>query len=176
MNREERLHTIGTTFDVDLGRDAVHVAVVSIEAPKRLTPGQHVDADGDTIKPPVGIVDPFLTDTIEEGEFFNLFLYPGTITSLTHNWSHPAFEQKQSEISAAEQWIREYAENLDVGYNDLVSSAEYYLEYGEMMCRGGVLEGISTDPEFWRQYAILKDIEEPTFKEAYESNFFTCSC
>lgn len=88
--------------DGDRRRDAVHVAVAPVTAGHRLTPGQHVglsadsyDVAGDT--PPhrrIGIVDPFLTAPVEEGQRFWLFLYPNSITGLRHIWSHPAFEAK----------------------------------------------------------------------------------
>ncbi len=82
----------------DRRRDAVHIAVVPMTAETELTPGQPVglsrsnDAEfaGATHKP-VGIVDPFLTVPVSPGQRFWLFLYPGTITSLRHVWTHPEF-------------------------------------------------------------------------------------
>jgi hypothetical protein len=76
------------------GRDAVHVAVVPMKAAVRLRPGCHVDRFGGTDYEPVGIVDPFLLQPVEPGQTFWLCLYPGTVTSLRHVWTHPAFEVK----------------------------------------------------------------------------------
>lgn len=80
-------------------RDAVHVAVAPVVAAQDLDPGAHVGIrdDGkaywcDPFAPPtVGVVDPFLTRRVKEGERFWIFLYPGTVTSLRHVWTHPAF-------------------------------------------------------------------------------------
>lgn len=76
-------------------RDAVHIAVAPVMAGERLEPGDHVgmirDAafrNADTI----GIVDPFLTQNVPHGARFFLFLYPNTITSLRHVWTHPTFQ------------------------------------------------------------------------------------
>jgi hypothetical protein len=85
---------IGTLIDGDAGRDAVHVAVAPTTAPRELQPGQHVDQHGNPEGPgviPVGIVDPFLREPVPPGRRFWLFLYPNTVTSLRHEWTHPAF-------------------------------------------------------------------------------------
>ncbi len=81
----------------DALRDAIHLAVAPVLAAEYLRPGQRVVlvggraqgvSDGD---PAVGVVDPFLTVAVREGQRFWLFLYPGTVTSLRHVWTHPAF-------------------------------------------------------------------------------------
>ena len=84
--------------DADRRRDAVHIAVVPVTADQPLSPGQHVGLthpDSAEMAGPcdnnIGIVDPFLVNDVKYGERFWLFLYPGTITSLRHVWTHPAF-------------------------------------------------------------------------------------
>lgn len=80
------------------GRDAVHVAVAAVTADTRLSPGQHIglvrtddmELVGPT-EPNIGIVDPFLTEDVEPGQRFWMFLYPDTITNLRHIWTHPVF-------------------------------------------------------------------------------------
>jgi hypothetical protein len=83
----------------DRRRDAIHVAVVAVQAATRVTPGQHVGlvqlGNVDLVGPcdqNIGIVDPFLTGAVEPGQQFWLVLYPGTITGLRHVWTHPAFQ------------------------------------------------------------------------------------
>lgn len=80
-------------------RDAIHIAVAPVIAGTPIRPGSHIRLtetglgvwasykDGETI----GIADPFLKEEIRRGERFWLFLYPNTITSLRHVWTHPAF-------------------------------------------------------------------------------------
>ncbi|MDY3553899.1 hypothetical protein R5W24_003013 [Gemmata sp. JC717] len=85
---------IGRLIDGDEGRDAVHVAIAPTTAPCELRPGQHVDPRGNPEGPgvvPVGIVDPFLREPVPAGRRFWLFLYPNTVTTLRHEWSHPAY-------------------------------------------------------------------------------------
>jgi hypothetical protein len=84
--------------DGDRRRDAVHVAVAPVTAAGRLAPGQHVGfvRPGDTElvgagETPIGVVDPFLRADVQPGQRFWLFMYPNTVTSLRHVWTHPAF-------------------------------------------------------------------------------------
>jgi hypothetical protein len=84
--------------DGDRRRDAIHIAVAPVTAAERLTPGQHVGliqkGDLELVGPCencIGIVDPFLAEDVQAGQRFWLFLYPGTVTSLRHIWTHPAF-------------------------------------------------------------------------------------
>lgn len=82
---------IGTILPAGVGRDAVHIAVAPAVAKSRMIPGQSVAADGSGFGTQVGIVDPFLPAPVEIGQRFFIFLKPGTITSLRHEWTHPAF-------------------------------------------------------------------------------------
>jgi hypothetical protein len=84
--------------DGDRRRDAIHIAVAPVTAAERLAPGQHVglveEGNLELAGPcdcNIGVVDPFLTQGVEPGQRFWLFLYPGTISGLRHVWTHPAF-------------------------------------------------------------------------------------
>ncbi len=84
--------------DGDRRRDAIHIAVAPVTAGERLAPGQHVGLvqEGNLelvglCDRNIGIVDPFLAEEVEPGQRFWLFLYPNTVTSLRHIWTHPAF-------------------------------------------------------------------------------------
>ncbi len=82
-------------------RDCVHIAIAPVVCAETiLLPGEHVGfVPGSTTHvftgigcyKCVGIVDPFLKEPIKNGERFYLFLYPNTVTSLRHVWTHPAF-------------------------------------------------------------------------------------
>ncbi|MGF1581553.1 MAG: hypothetical protein ACFCD0_19675 [Gemmataceae bacterium] len=84
--------------DGDRRRDAIHIAVAPVTAADRLAPGEHVGLleEGNIelvgfCDETIGIVDPFLTQDVEPGQRFWLFLYPNTITGLRHVWTHPTF-------------------------------------------------------------------------------------
>lgn len=87
---------LGQIITTEQHRDAIHVAVAPVKAGMPLWPGSHVElVDGvamQTNGKAIGIVDPFLKARVADGETFWLFLYPGTITSLRHEWAHPAFD------------------------------------------------------------------------------------
>lgn len=94
---EQYVPNLGQTPAADARRDAVHVAVAPVVAGQRLSPGEHVGFGGNGLvypgmSPVIGVVDPFLVETVKPGQRFWLYLYPGTVTSLRHVWSHPAFK------------------------------------------------------------------------------------
>lgn len=101
---EQYTPNLGQTPSRDARRDAVHIAVIPVVATHTLYPGHHVgiNESGCAYAPnydyrsdkTIGIVDPFLGGGVNKGEQFWLFLYPGTITSLRHVWTHPAFTAK----------------------------------------------------------------------------------
>lgn len=77
---------IGKLQDENAQRDAIHIAVAPVVAGGDLLPGESIGLVNGTAKPvtsPIGIVDPFLKDTVLKGERFLMFLYPNTITSIT---------------------------------------------------------------------------------------------
>lgn len=87
----------------DRQRDAIHIALAPVEAAEKLSPGQHVGFvySNDTnhvgsVSETIGIVDPFLTQDVQPGQRFWLFLYPNSVTGLRHIWSHPAFHAAAS--------------------------------------------------------------------------------
>lgn len=83
-------------------RDAIHVAIIPVTANSVLFPCQQiglVESGGPDVvvdagvANPIGIVDSFLAKDVQKGERFYLFLFPGTVTSLRHVWTHPVFEE-----------------------------------------------------------------------------------
>jgi hypothetical protein len=127
MNTHPNLGEIITTSH---NRDAIHVAVAPVTAGEWLVPGTHVRiaASGLAIPGPrgecVGIVDPFLRQHVLVGERFWLMLYPGTITSLRHAWSHPALPEETGAVggdkAASEAWLLRFCEEHGLQYNDVL--------------------------------------------------------
>lgn len=185
---KDAVATMGGLLPDDAGgRDAVHVAVFSAHSAVPLFPSQRVaivsSGEQDTEVSPLGeccgIVDPFLMTAVKPGERCWIYLYPRTITALSHRWSHPAFEVTAAVYVApsrkltSEKWIREYADRLNLAYVDLMDGAAEWLRDGEWLCQGGKLEGESTSDEFWSHYGIVtQTLVAPDKRE----NFFTCAC
>lgn len=91
---------LGKLIETPQQRDAVHIAIAPVVATMKLHPGQEIGFvdDGNvrvgTVAAPLGIVDPFLKHPVNPEQSFYMFLFPNTITSLRHNWTHPAFSQE----------------------------------------------------------------------------------
>lgn len=94
---------LGKPIDGPAFRDAIHVAVFPAFAEVPLNPGDALwlmgPRAGDAYK--VGVcsrraadafVDPFLADPLPPGAKFYACLRPGTVTSLRHVYTHPAFQ------------------------------------------------------------------------------------
>ena len=141
-----------TIKDDDETRDAVHVAVLSCCSNYYLRPGDPIDLEltdeGYYAVPSkgkgVGIVDPFLANNINAGVGFYVLLYPGTITSLKHYWTHPDIptsvkweepEQEATEpepeisIEQSEQWMEEFAkEHLGTNKQDAIELGDRFYD------------------------------------------------
>lgn len=185
----DALETLGTLIDENAGRDAIHLAVEPIIAGEPLMPGWHVGlkegkaVTDDAVKK-VGIVDPFLKKNILRGERFWLIVYPRTITSLRHVWSHPDFQDEPTvelsvRINPSEQWIRDFAARVGLKYDILMQGARDWVEdkkqggYGEYLCFGSLLDGEYVPDEFWDHFQVVEGI---AVEEIHRGSFFTCSC
>lgn len=98
-------------------RDAVHVAIAPVTATEELRPGQDigfVEGSLELVGPVncIGIVDPFLKHGVRMGQRFWMFLYPQSIISLRHDWTHPAFVPSAVR-DESEAWLRAYAVRLN---------------------------------------------------------------
>lgn len=175
-------------------RDAVHVAVVPMTAQVALKPGDHVDANGGFDGEPVAVVDPFLMDGPAKGQRFWGFLFPNTITSLRHEWVHPAFpvvgEQPQFSCTKedSEEWLRSFCRDNDCPDFDVVIAAatdkpvsnrwpQYYeIAYrndGEYLHFNGSGAHAAIPPEFWDHVENYTGVKIPREKRA---TGFSCSC
>lgn len=73
---------IGKIIEGEAGRDAIHVPVLPMLAVRVMQPGERLKN---------GVVDPWLDEPIQPGQWYYLWIKPGTVTSLEHVWRHPAF-------------------------------------------------------------------------------------
>ena len=179
---------LGKPITTPQQRDAIHVAVVPVRANERLYPAQAVGVlNGERAfsgGPHVGIVDPFLTHPVVEGDTFWLFLFPGTVQSIRHEWTHPAFPAQAPPVTAAdvpdkvasELWLRGYAKNVspyddaETAYTNLLAG----LRRGELFYHGMDLHqrGDVDDEEGLKHHAEVVlgiKIDFGTFS-------FSCSC
>lgn len=111
-------------------RDAVHVACVAVKANGSLKPGQHVgvkDGVAHQHLTHIGVIDPFLKENVRAGELCWLFLYPGTITSLRHCWTHPSFPEEAVAASPnvdSVRFLEQLAERRGQSYAELMELLE----------------------------------------------------
>lgn len=166
-------------------RDAVHIAVVPVVAKNRLLPGAHVCVDAGVAflgKNPLGVVDPYLRRPVEAGERFYLFLYPRTVTSLRHVWTHPAFLSEEAEatvnmLSASDSvtWLKEVASRFQIDYEELVHRAATGggVTFGTESYRD-MFDDAKEEGAFWHHLEIVTGQH---YSDAHRSNtFFSCSC
>jgi hypothetical protein len=77
---------VGQILTGPAGRDAIHVPVIPMVATRVMQPGERTAN---------GCVDPFLDKPVQPGERYYLWVRPGTVTSLRHVWSAPAFPEEK---------------------------------------------------------------------------------
>lgn len=191
---KDAVATMGAILPDDAGgRDAVHVAVFSAVSAERLVPSQDVaiaqhgdvDTTVSSAGKAVGIVDPYLTRPVTPGQRFWVYLYPRSITGLSHRWSHPAFEEGNtvyappSQALQSEQWMRKYADEIGDDYSSLMRGADAWVQGGDYYYgpdQGGyhgLFEGVSLHDDFWDHYERIRGVKVDQDKR---ERFFTCSC
>jgi len=185
----DALATLGTIIDDAAKRDAIHLAVIPVVAGSRLEPGAHITVTNGVAEyaddpDAIGIVDPFLKNPARKGQRFWCVLYPRTINSLRHVWTHPAFpdEPAVSDVDdndevppgilaarkqQSEQWLRRFCDRSDCpSYETVIAMAAA----GDMTARGSSASGEIPD-EFWTHAEIVlgRKLED-------RPSYFSCSC
>lgn len=178
---------LGELIDETQQRDAIHIAIAPVVAAdgEKLYPGQDIGfvQTGDTsrvgaVSRPIGIVDPFLKRPVYQGDRFWMFLYPQTITSLRHDWTHPAFSPHQAstltnEQARSQQWIEDYAGKIGVVPSELIANAKDWVKHEEFWSQGDRFEGLDLPTEFWSHYENVTGEKVPSDKR---QSFFSCAC
>ncbi len=181
---------LGKLIDSYQQRDCIHIAVAPVFAVIRLAPGQDVGLVGENeVGPsenPIGIIDPFLKQMILPRQRCWLFLYPGTVTAMRHEWKHPSFAAVLAGEPAAandsktmsRKWLEEFAKTLgyDMDYETMMNAAARVLTSDDRLVQDGSeswRDGFcGHEREFWRHYEIVTGQKV----EDHEQAIFCCSC
>lgn len=128
----DALDTLGTlSLEETASRDAIHIAVEPVLSDEILYAGQFIGIENGKAstkaKKLLGIVDPFLTGAIYPGNKFWMLVFPRTITSLRHVWSHPDFNEElkipsfPQGVSGAKSWLQNWCKSTgDITYEELI--------------------------------------------------------
>jgi len=190
----DKIPKLGQLITDEQHRDAVHIAVAPVIAGMTLKPGDRIgftdNGDAYTVvknaKKTIGIVDPFLHEkAVYVGDRFYMFLFPNTITSLRHEWTHPEFEHEDALASveptlyklkgavAEEKWVSDFADGIGSTYAEIMQGADDYIKSGDYLVRGGTFEGYSIPDEFWDNYEAIKRTQ---IRREDRGSFLSCSC
>jgi hypothetical protein len=172
---------LGQIIDGDQQRDAIHIAVAPVIARELMMPGTHVGLYEGRATPlsdnPIGIVDPFLPSAVKRGQQFWMFLYPNTITSLKHIWTHPAFSAEEAVLTeklAAEAWLKDYAKRNYTEYDYLIECAKT----GDDICFGNEQDDLNSDAglrqKFWDSLELVTGQKMTNEQRSIE--WFRCAC
>ncbi len=159
---------LGESPEEHQGRDAVHIAVMPVTAAHNMRPGAHVGLDkngeaSEAASPLIGIIDPYFgtgmldmlrqlgVDTaIAKGARHWLLLYPNTITSLSHVWSHPVVDDvapKSEPVAlgkaASVAWLEGYVARtcpyyMPGEYHDQPTLHDAYLLFMQRVAEGEI--------------------------------------
>lgn len=181
---------IGNKITGTASKDAIHIAVVPLKAYSKMYPGDSfvLLENGSNVAVPViknnneaiGIVDPFLQTTVEEGESFWGFIKPGTVTGMRHEWQHPAFggivkTDIKVDITESEEWIQMFCDQWNFDYDTLIQEA---INGGYIVADGIDLHcayELGEDHDlFWKHLEIVTGKK---FNNEHRENFrWSCSC
>lgn len=173
---------LGVTPDADAKPDAVHIAIYPGIAAHGLSPGEDVGFTDDSRERvgesdvPFGIIDPFCKRPISEGDRCWVLLYPNTVTSLRHDWTHPAFADNPS-LALAECRLNEIASEIGVDADELKENAEWWMndksKWPEYWVEGARFDGVCLPDDFWDAYEAATGAKCP---ENRRHSFLGCSC
>ena len=111
-------------------------------------------------------------------------MYPRTITSLRHVWTHPSVpESLETEAAqeidrlieskqASQAWLEDYAKKCGFPVDNLMAAAHEAHQYGEEYVIIRDFEaGEAINPEFFKHFAIVTGKKFETQPE-----YFSCNC
>lgn len=176
---------LGRIITTEQHRDAIHIAVAPVTAAHTMIAGRHFafdekgHASEHTGKKPIGIIDPFLNCKVEAGQKCWGYLYPGSITSLRHQWAHPAFANDGHVIGGESvEWMRAWAKaNIENGYSytDLDDEGKYQFAIAmadEMNVGPNESSRDEINDEWWSHWENITGNTAPDKEDRY----FSCGC
>lgn len=161
----------------DAQRDAIHQAIIPAVAGQTLAPGMRVQIIEGLAYPtvagrPNGVVDPFLTGIVPEGDRFWLCLFPGTVTGMRHLTPSPVIQKKISE-----QWLQGFADQAGLEYGEMMEAAKDFLDTGEHFIQRGsqaARDAFYEGTPFWDHFEIVTGLKVPADDKGISP--FCCSC
>ena len=190
MNQSQEVN-LGKLPDKDAKRDAAHVAYIPVVSLTDLNPGEKVHAYFNSDngyfeafareKYPTGIIDPFLMEPVKAGQLVYVVLFPNTITDMAHHWSHPAFPDRYKcetdfkKLKEAKDFIRSFAEELDITFEEALNAGDEYLAMGVFLILNYDTPEFVSDlaPSYWDAWSILRKRPIP---QDTDGSPFSCSC
>lgn len=179
---KDNAQTIGQLIGHIGVRDAIHVPIISAVAKTDLAAGCPVrlldtgEVEHVEMWQCVGVVDPFLGGHVQSGQQCWVFIKPGSISSLTHKWTHkgiPDIAEVVPDKEKARVRLEEFAEkHLHVSLADMLDSIESCRSGGDPLYDHGY-EGLSEYEGFWADYETYTGKTDPNKEEGY-FYFFTC--
>lgn len=142
-------------------KDAIHVPILPATAGERIMPGALVGINnaGYAVNEArgIGVADPFIKRAIERDENFYLWLRPGTVKNLRHDWDHPVLEgiKDSRAFERAEIAIKEFAGILDVSLEELLEAAEESTDGSLYFSRDIYYPADTQVAEFWRAHKAV---------------------
>lgn len=194
-----KLPKLGEVVEGHEERDAIHIAIIPARlltevypgSPVRLVdrkPGEKFYTVARTEKDSacIGVVDPFLKGYVDAGKTVWVFLKPNTVTDMRHHWEHPDFEDFKDDLDpGAEEtfrylkhgnsieWMRNFAAEVDLGYQELLQHLSDFLDGGEDYIHIGVDTPYDKIDKMWECYEHITGQKVP---KKSKSQPFSCSC
>lgn len=195
MNQEDL--KLGEIIEADrvVERDAIHIAVIPLEAHDEIDRGAFIrlklngkatQCEGDES---IGVADPYISDwCIEPGQKFWACLKPGSITSLRHEWTHPAFPAAALTLdpnsiagqvarklgeTESERYIKDEGVEIDLTFEEMLQVARDYAKNGNYHNTGSNEAQLRDAAQFWKHYEIVTGEKVPN---SSKDSFFSCSC
>lgn len=183
---------LGKLIENEGYRDAIHIAIEPVIAGETLKAGDYIGFNNkgkkEVIKNAtklIGIVDPFLSIDLKQGDKFYMLLFPNTITSLRHHWTHPEFEEQEVELSREEskKWLTQFATDINASYNEIIYLGKHF--YKGNYIKWSVQSGSETDyggtyaQDYWynNREEFIKHFKNITGLDLTDVNGgFTCGC